>query len=150
MRAGWREESSDSNLRGAECVANYGAIAHSLVDDIPPLRLDFKQNPEDTDAEAPERKFYRPSAARVLETIRGKVDAVSRALLQPSSEGEAASAAFPTLVRQLARDGIDLDHLRKSKNDERVAKQAAERIAIQVVGQWLPAVVIQTVVESYE
>lgn len=100
--------------------------------------------------------YYRPSATRMIEIIRRKIDAVSRALLTQHPEGgsdETTNTPFPTLVRQLARDGIDLERLQtqsQSKDDELVTRQAAERVAIQVIGQWLPSVVVQSVTESYE
>lgn len=52
---------------------------------------------------------------------------------------------FPTLTRQLAKDGVDLQTL-----EAQVAKQAREKMAIQVVGLWLPGEVVQALIGEYK
>lgn len=99
--------------------------------------------------------FYRPSPARILTILRAK----TTALAHPPT-----FAAFPSLVAQILRNGLDEEVLaayrgaldeeggkeREVERKKRIAEQARVRVACEIIGGYLSPDVFQALVSSYE
>lgn len=125
-----------------------------------PYLLAFGQ-PTDTDP-SEQSTYYRASPKRILQILRLKVNK----LADPQT-----LASFPSLVKQILRNGLDEefldayksamgeevgdDKVQQRKQDEvirrqKIADQARTRVACEIVGGYLAPDVHQCLVRSYE
>lgn len=127
---------------------------------LTPIYLAFGHPTETNSSE--ESTYYRASPQRILQILRSKVDK----LADPQT-----LASFPSLVKQILRNGLDEefldaykaamgeevgdDKVQQRKQEEvvrrqRIAEQARARVACEIVGGYLPPDVHQCLVRSYE
>lgn len=138
---------------------NVSRIATTLQPNANHQSSAFGQSSETNPSE--ESIYYRASPRRILHILRSKVDKLSDAT---------TLASFPSLVKQILRNGLDEDILdaykaamvdvedekvQQKKQEElvkrqKIAEQARTRVACEIVGGYLAPDVHQCLVRRYE